>query len=305
MNLKFFFALFTIMLLILVNGVTNLKNKITIKPANATTKVDRAPIGRIIEADGKVFLKRQNWSEYHPVFVGTELYTTDKIKLTSEGNLMAICYANWEIWSLQKNSISQTINGCLQAKSQCVETSDGCVPLDATRGINQVESDKIPYIISPRHTLLLPDKPLILPWNPVTNATRYTVIIKSLSGKYIWETEVSENQVLYSGEIPLKTDIKYTVIIHTDTQVSSIDQKSPFPQQENDLGREFAVVSKSEQQEILAKVEELTQKLDGEARVLSIAEFYQQNDLNVEAIAILESLYRGRKSYFSHLSNVG
>ncbi|MDY7002628.1 MAG: tetratricopeptide repeat protein [Cyanobacteriota bacterium] len=289
MNFKFFFALLTIMFLISVNGVINLKNQITIKPANATTKVNQSPVGRIIKADGKVFLKRHNWSEYHPAFVGTELYSQDKIKLTYRANLTAICYANWKTWSLPENTISQTMDGCLQAKSQCVETTDGCVPLDATRGINQVAiTDKIPYIISPRHTLLLPDKPLILRWNPVAYATRYTVIIKSLSGEYIWETEVSENQVIYSGEFPLKTGVRYKVIVHSDTEVSSIDEKSPFLRQDY-LGREFAVVSKSEQQEILAKSEELTQKLDGEAKVLSIAEFYQQNGLNVEAIAILES----------------
>ncbi|NEP85122.1 MAG: tetratricopeptide repeat protein, partial [Okeania sp. SIO3B3] len=165
---------------------------------------------------------------------------------------------------------------------------DGCVPLDATRGINKVEiTDKIPYIISPRHTLLLTDKPLFLRWNPVTDATRYTVIIKSPS-EYIWETEVSENQVIYSGKFPLKTGVRYKVIVHTDTEVSSFDEKSPFSKQDY-LGMGFALISQDEQQEILAKTQELTQKLDGEARVLSIAEFYQQNRLNVEAIAILES----------------
>ncbi|MGD1700516.1 tetratricopeptide repeat protein [Dapis sp. BLCC M229] len=288
MKIQTFLALLVILVLTPVKQIINLQNYIIFAPANATTQVNQSPVGRIIEADGKVFLKRQNWSEYHPVFVGTELYAQDKIKLTSEANLIAICYANWKTWSLPKNNISQTMDGCLQAKSQCVETPDGCVPFDATRGINQVAiTDKIPYLISPRHTLLLPDKPLILHWNPVAGATRYTVTIKSPS-EYIWETEVSENQVIYSGELPLKTGVRYTVIVHTDTEISSLDEKSPFSKQDY-LGIGFAVISKSQQQEILAKSEELTQKLDGEARVLSIAELYQQNGLNGEAIAILES----------------
>ena len=180
------------------------------------------------------------------------------------------------------------MDGCLQAKSKCVETPDGCVSIDATRGINQVAiTDNIPYLISPRHTLLLPDKPLILRWNSVAGATRYTVRIKSPS-EYIWETEVSENKVLYSDKIPLKTGLRYTVIVHTDTEVSSLDQESPFSKQDY-LGIGFAVISKSKQQEILAKNEQLTQKLDGEAQVLSLAEFYQQNGLNESAIAIWES----------------
>ncbi|MDJ0517413.1 MAG: tetratricopeptide repeat protein [Trichodesmium sp. MO_231.B1] len=288
MKIQTFLALLVILVFTPVKQIINLQNYIRFAPANAITQVNQSPVGRIIEADGKVFLKRHNWSEYHPVFVGTELYAQDKIKLTYQANLMAICYANWKTWSLPQNSISQTMDGCLQAKSQCIETPDGCVPLDATRGINQVAiTDKIPYLISPRHTLLLPDKPLILRWNPVTGATRYTVRIKSPS-EYIWETEVSENQVLYSGKIPLKTGVRYTVIIHSDTEVSSLDEESPFSKQD-DLGGGFVVISKSKQQEILAKSEELTQKLDGEARVLSIAQLYQQEGLNIEAIAILES----------------
>jgi len=286
MKIQKFLPLLVLVVFTSIQQLMNLQNKISLAPANATTQVNQFPVGRIIEADGKVFLKRHNWSEYHPVFVGTELYLQDKIKLTSQANLMAICYANWKTWSLPKNKISQTIDGCLA--SQCVKTQDGCVPLDATRGINQVEiTDKIPYIISPRHTLLLPDKPLILRWNPVADATRYTVIIKSPS-EYIWETEVSENKVLYSGKIPLKTGVRYTVIIHSDTEVSSLDEESPFSKQDY-LGIGFALISQSQQQEIFAKSEELTQKLDGEARVLSIAELYQQEGLNMEAIAILES----------------
>ncbi len=288
MKIQTFLALLVILVFTPVKQIINLQNHIRFAPANAITQINQSPVGRIIEADGKVFLKRHNWSEYYPVFVGTELYAQDKIKLTSQANLIAICYANWKTWSLPKNSISQTMDGCLQAKSKCVETPDGCVPIDATRGINEVAiTDKIPYLISPRHTLLLPDKPLILRWNPVKDATRYTVLIKSPS-EYIWETEVSENQVIYSGKLPLKTGLRYTVIVHADTEVSSIDEESPFSKQDY-LGIGFALISQSQQQEILAKSEELTQKLDGEARIISIAELYQQQGLNTEAIAILES----------------
>ena len=285
MKIQTFLALLVILVFTPVN---NLKNNIRFAPANAITKVNQSPVGRIIEADGKVFLKRHNWSEYYPAFVGTELYASDKIQLTSQANLIAICYANWKTWSLPKNSISKTMDGCLKAKSQCVETPDGCVPLDTTRGLNQVViADNIPYLISPRHTLLLPDKPLMLHWNPVVGVTRYTVIIKSPS-EYIWETEVSENKVLYSGKIPLKTGVRYTAIIHANTEASSLDEKSPFSKQDY-LGIGFALISQYQQQEILAKSKELTQKLDDEARVLSIAKFYQKQGLNMEAIAILES----------------
>lgn len=91
-----------VLVILVFTPVNNLKNNIRFAPANAITKVNQSPVGRIIEADGKVFLKRHNWSEYYPAFVGTELYASDKIQLTSQANLIAICYANWKTWSLPK-----------------------------------------------------------------------------------------------------------------------------------------------------------------------------------------------------------
>jgi hypothetical protein len=56
----------------------------------------------------------------------------------------------------------------------------------------------IPYIISPRCTLVLNPLPM-LRWNGVPGASRYTV---SLIGDedVLWETDVSETEVVYSGE---------------------------------------------------------------------------------------------------------
>ncbi|MDY7021902.1 MAG: hypothetical protein SWJ54_11170 [Cyanobacteriota bacterium] len=292
MKLKTIFVLFIFSLaaFVFVNWKLDTRHqKIVLTSANAVMSVKATPIGRIIEADGKAFLKRNNWSEYRPTFVGTELYADDQIKLESQANLMAICYANWKTWKIPANMVSQPLDGCSQqAKSQCVPTPDGCVPLDATRGVNQVfVADNIPYVISPRHTLLLFNKPLVLRWNPVPNATRYTVILKSPS-EYVWETEVSENQVTYSEISSLKPGVRYTVIIHADTEASSLDIESPFSKQDI-LGVGFAFVSETQQQQILATVEQLTQQLNGEAQVLTLAEFYQQKGLNSEAIAILES----------------
>ncbi len=255
---------------------------------HAVTAINDSPIGRIINVEGEVFLKRQNWSDYGPVFIGTELEAEDKIKLSSEAYLMAVCYANWKTWNFPKNRISQVIEGCLPIKSQCVETPDGCVPFDVTRSSTPVLiADNIPYVISPRHTLLFPHQSFILRWNAVADATHYRVIIKSPS-EYIWETEVSENQVIYSGEVPLKPGVRYTVIIHSDTGTSSLDEISAFSKQDV-LGNGFMVISPRQQKQIVAKTQRLNQQLKGEAKRLALAAFYQQNGLKTEAITVLES----------------
>lgn len=52
MKIQTFLALLVILVFTPVN---NLKNNIRFAPANAITKVNQSPVGRIIEADGKVF----------------------------------------------------------------------------------------------------------------------------------------------------------------------------------------------------------------------------------------------------------
>ncbi|MEA5518290.1 hypothetical protein [Limnoraphis robusta] len=252
---------------------------------------ERLPVGRVIETKGEVLIKRQNWSDYHPLFVGTELYANDQIKSQSQSKLTAICYENWETWNAPTDQISQPNEGCLQARTECVKTPEGCVPVDSTRSNHQILiSDRVPYIISPRHTLLLNNKPIILRWNPVVGASRYTVMIKSPS-ESIWETEVSSNQVIYEAYTSLKPGVRYIAIVHADINVSSLDEESPFSQQDG-LGMGFSILDELTQQEITTKTEQLTQKLSGEAKTLALVELYQKNKLNDEAIEQLESLIK-------------
>ncbi|MEB3277541.1 MAG: hypothetical protein VKK42_01280 [Lyngbya sp.] len=272
--------------LILNYGRVNFTLKNFSQPVYAANKI--LPVGRVIETQGEVLIKRRNWSDYHQVFVGTELYADDQIKSQSSAKLTAICYANWETWNAPTDKISQPTEGCLQAKRECVETPDGCVSQDATRSNYQVSiNDRIPYIISPRHTLLLNNKSILLRWNPVAGASRYTVVIKNPS-ESIWETEVSSNQVVYEGNTSLKPGIRYFVIVHGDNNVSSLDEESPFSQQDA-LGIGFSILEPSTQQKIITQTEQLSQQLKGEAKTLALVELYQKNRLNYEAIDQLES----------------
>jgi hypothetical protein len=82
-----------------------------------------------------------------------------------------------------------------------------------------------PYIISPRRTLLLDDKPLIR-WNAVPNATRYTVRLREPSG-VIWQTEVKQVEVRYSGTPVLQPGVGYALIVEADTGASSTEEGVP------------------------------------------------------------------------------
>ena len=58
------------------------------------------------------------------------------------------------------------------------------------------------YLISPRKTELLAEKP-VLRWNAVPNATGYRVRLRSPAG-VIWEEKVSGTEVVYSFDLMAK-----------------------------------------------------------------------------------------------------
>jgi hypothetical protein len=82
----------------------------------------------------------------------------------------------------------------------------------------------LPYLITPRHTLLLTQKPL-LRWNAVPGTTEYTLEVKSPKGTQ-WQTTTKNNEILYAGPA-LAAGIPYSVIIRTNSGKSSQDELNP------------------------------------------------------------------------------
>ncbi|NER23452.1 MAG: tetratricopeptide repeat protein [Symploca sp. SIO1C2] len=169
----------------------------------------------------------------------------------------------------------------VRCKKGCIPSPDGCICGRGTRSDETFTIANIPYILSPRSTYLLDNQPL-LRWYAVDGATSYRVRVKREDGELLWETEVKDvTEVRYGGE-PLESDVDYTVIVNTDTGASSLEEELE--------GGGFEILSAEEQEEIQAAASKLTQSLTGAEQVLALGEFYQQNGLFAEAIALLESL---------------
>ena len=84
--------------------------------------------------------------------------------------------------------------------------------------------DTIPYLITPRHTLLLNDRPKMR-WNAVAGAKEYTVSLLA-DGKPSWEKVSTKNELQYDGP-KLIPGVSYAFIITTDTGVSSTRDRDP------------------------------------------------------------------------------
>ncbi len=139
---------------------------------------------------------------------------------------------------------------------------------------------RIPYIISPRRTLLLTDKP-VLRWNPVAGATSYTVSIVSEEG-ILWEQkDVRETQLVYPGVPPLKPGVEYKLIVLADSGASS--------EKEDGQGRSFQLLGAGEAKHVREAVDLLErQSLSGDDKALLQAYLYRGYYLRAEAIETLE-----------------
>ena len=105
----------------------------------------------------------------------------------------------------------------------------------------------IPYIISPRNTLVLTDKP-VLRWNASPGATSYVVSIKTNKGDVIWETQVETTEVVYPGQPPLKPGVNYVMTVIADNERSSEEE-------EEDISElQFRLLDETERQPVQTEI---------------------------------------------------
>ena len=157
---------------------------------------------RIDSATNQVFLKRRTWSDFHAVRVSTEIEEKDQIRVASGGKVRVACPNHrTPFWtSEQPIAIGRLCGGWRLVAGRGNQSAPTLGGTDPT----------IPYLISPRHTLLLSNTPTFR-WNPVSGVTRYVVQVKS-ANRVIWETTVQEPQIIYSGS-PLVPGTAYSVTV--------------------------------------------------------------------------------------------
>ncbi|ARV57542.1 hypothetical protein BZZ01_01835 [Nostocales cyanobacterium HT-58-2] len=142
----------------------------------------------------------------------------------------------------------------------------------------------IPYIISPRKTLLLTDKPK-LRWNQVLGVKIYDVSIQK-GDSVLWQTKANTNQIVYPGEPRLKPGVEYLLIVKADNGRFSTDEKPN--------ARGFRLLSKEDTQIIKTAITQLNnQKVPDKVKALQSAFLYIGADLKSEAIETLEALTTG------------
>lgn len=248
---------------------------------------------RIDSTTGRVLLKRVDWSDFKPVSVGTELSQGDQIKPDKDVKVRVVCP------NLSKPLVPMGVPSGL--KTICPVWEGIIAKAPPPSGILSGTNPLIPYLITPRHTLLLSKTPTFR-WNAVTKATQYTVTLVSPTG-VVWQKQVKKTSIVYSGNPPLQPGTKYSLIIKANTGKSSQD--------EGTSNIDFRVLRQSEAEAIQTEVTKITNLgLSEQVTALMLANLYSryilpQNtiqaygltaetfksyNLSAEAIATLEVL---------------
>ena len=249
--------------------------------SRAIAATNTIPNGQILNISGEVQLQRQDGRNIRPTS-GTPIYPGDKLQTSQNGQITIQC-ADLGIKSIKAGE--NQLNSCLLAseksKSECNKNLIRC----PDRGDDQVawNNAPVPYIISPRRTQLLENKPT-LRWNPVAGATSYKLSLRENKTKLNWELTVAGTEVMYPGEPALKPGVKYRLIVEANTGASS-----ETPVVEGDT--EFGLLDEGEMQRVKDAVGAIGQQVpNAAAKKLATANLYISTNLIAEAIETLESL---------------
>ncbi len=239
-----------------------------------------ATIDSISPQTGQVLLKREEWSDFRPVSAGIGLNEGDQIYPSQGVQVKLVC---------PDRTPQPVIPGLPSGiKTICPTWDIRISKAPPPPGILGGFDSSLPYIISPRHTLLLTDQP-ILGWNPVPQATSYTVEV--INGQdIIWKTEVQQPQIRYPKHPLLEPGITYSLKITTNSGQSS-EQDS-----ESNLG--FIVLRPAEAQIINDEVDQIKQgEFSPLTTALLLADLYRNYTLPVSSIEAYSLTSEQARSY--------
>jgi Tetratricopeptide repeat len=223
---------------------------------------------RIDSSTGRIFLKRPDWSNFRPVSVGTELNQGDQIKPDKGVRVRVVCP------NLSKPFVPIGVSSGLKTICPVWQAiiSKARPPAGTLGGTNPL----IPYLITPRHTLLLSSTPTFR-WNVIPKATQYTVTLQSPTG-VVWQKQVKNNSLVYPGLPRLQPGTNYSLVIKANTGETSQD--------EGTSNLDFRVLRKFEAAAIQAEVTKITKLgLNKQVTALMLANLYSRYTLPQDAIA--------------------
>lgn len=261
--------LFGLLLVATDETVVNQRKAIA-EPTSKVSANSCVHVGRLVSSQGKVQLKRQTWSGYQPITIGTVLCQGDVLRPAQGTRAIVQCAdPDQNLWTVPDGVSAGIESSCHPTNEPKYTISAPIVP---TR---DPLTNRIPYIISPNNTWLLSNKPT-LRWQSVPGATVYVVRV---SGPDVnWVREVSTTSIVYPGEPPLNslTD-DYLITVEADNG-------------EAPAKATFSLLDPKNATRVQTAKERLDgQELTNDEKTLALAELYIGQGLIAEATELLEA----------------
>lgn len=155
----------------------------------------------LIETGGSVSLNRAGWKDYAPVSFGVVVHKGDLIR-PDEGQEARVLCADLTLLTVKREK------GCACNVAEPVLLYD----TTSLRAPRNPSAGQIPYILYPRNTTILEDRPL-LRWND-TGASSYAVAVFH-GGKALWEQPgVQGSEMRYPDDAPaLDPGVDYLLMV--------------------------------------------------------------------------------------------
>lgn len=155
----------------------------------------------LIETGGSVSLNRADWKDYAPVSFGVVVHKGDLIR-PDEGQEAKVLCADLTLQTVEREK------GCSCKVVEPVLVYDTA----SLRTPRNPSAGQIPYILYPRNTTVLEDRPL-LRWND-TGASSYAVAVFQ-GGKALWEQlGVQGSEMRYPDDAPaLDPGVDYLLMV--------------------------------------------------------------------------------------------
>ncbi|MEO8395048.1 MAG: hypothetical protein ABI700_18775 [Chloroflexota bacterium] len=229
----------------------------------------------VLQSSATAQVRRAGWTEFTHLSLGAGLQAGDLLD-PKDDPIVVICA------DLSKQIVT-SISPVPCPKDRTIITQNQMALAGWQRG--SVPDPTIPYLISPRKTLVTSATPLIL-WNPVDQADSYqvTVLGEGLEWSTLLESADSHSLIYPQDAPPLQADVPYTV------EIVALEQGAPLSSSadEDAPDTSFHIIAA----EKLTQIQPLLDKVHTQITSKSIAnlidaQVYIQNGLYADALEVL------------------